>query len=340
MIILINGPLGIGKTELSWRLLEYFERGVMLDGDYIGAVHPFEIYDPGRIDYLYQTLQVLVAHHRAHGYQNFVINYVFEEAHSLSRLRNMLAELDDVLYAFRLVCDSQEAERRIRQRGKASGLDAERISWEVERSRQLAAIQQTAALQGDLGYPLDTSLLSVQQTAQAIWDVIHEHIILVPYRPEWEQLFLAEKERVQHTLGELALKIHHIGSTAVPGLSAKPVIDLMIEIPSLDQAATCILPLQSLGYAFIAHPENIDRRFFRKGVPRSYHLHLVEQNSQVLQDHLDFRDALRMDNSLRQGYQDLKIELASRFAEQRKAYTDQKSAFVMEALKAYRSQRK
>ena len=339
MIILINGPLGIGKTELSWTLLEYFERGVMLDGDFIGAVHPFEIYDPERIDYLYQTLRLLVAHHRAHGYLNFVINYVFEETQSLSRLRNMLAELDEVMYAFRLVCDPQEAERRIRQRGKTNGLDAKRISWEVERARQLAAIQQAAALQGDLGYPLDTSHLSVQQTAQAIWDVIHEHITLVAYRPEWEQLFLAERERVQHALGDLALKVHHIGSTCVPGLSAKPVIDIMVEIPSLEYTAACIPPLQSLGYIFIDHPENVDRRFFRKGSPRSHHLHLVTQNSQVLQDHLDFRDLLRMDDALRQRYQDLKIELASRFAEERKAYTDHKSAFVMEALQAYRSQR-
>ncbi len=339
MIILINGPLGIGKTDLSWALLEFFERGVMLDGDFIGAVHPFEIYDPGRIEYLYQTLLLLVSHHRANGYFNFVINYVFEEAQSLSRLRGMLAEQDDILYAFRLVCDPQEAERRIRQRGQSAGLEAERLAWEVERSRELAAIQQEAALQGDLGYPLDTSHLSVQQTAQAIWDVIHERIILVPYRPEWEQLFLAEQERVQHALGDLALNIHHIGSTSIPGLSAKPVIDLMVEIPSLEHTAACIPPLQSLGYTFIDHPENIDRRFFRKGSPRSHHLHLVVQNSQVLQDHLDFRDVLRMDNSLRQRYQDLKVELASRFAEERKAYTDHKSAFVIEVLQAYRSQR-
>lgn len=338
MIIIINGPLGIGKTELSWALLEYYERGVMLDGDFIGAVHPFDIYDPGRIDYLYQTLQLLISHHRSHGYFNFVINYVFEEAQSLSQLRKMLAELDDVMYAFRLVCDPQEAERRIRQRGKASGLDAERISWEIERSRQLAVIQQEAALQGDLGFEMDTSHLSVQQTAQAIWDVIHERMILVPYRSEWEQLFLAEKEQVQHALGNLALNIHHIGSTSVPGLSAKPVIDLMVEVSSLEDTAACIPPLQSLGYTFIDHPENIDRRFFRKGSPRSHHLHLVTQNSQVLQDHLAFRDALRMDDALRQRYQDLKIELASRFAEERKAYTDHKSAFVLEALQAYRSQ--
>lgn len=338
MIILINGPLGVGKTDLSWALLEFFESGVMLDGDFIGAVHPFRIYDAKRIEYLYQTLHLLVAHHRAHGYLNFVINYVFEDAQSLSRLRSLLAELDDVIYAFRLLCDSQEAERRIRLRGQSAGLDAERLSWEISRGRELAAIQQAAALQGDLGYPIDTSSLSVQQAAQAIWDVIHERVTLTPYRPEWEQLFQVEKERVKQALGDLAVNIHHVGSTAVPGLSAKPVIDLMVEVPSLEQTAVCIPALQILGYVFIDHPENIDRRFFRKGSPRSHHLHLVEQNSQVLWDHLDFRDALRADDVLRQKYQCLKEELAERFSRERKAYTDHKGAFVIKALQAYRSQ--
>ncbi len=339
MIIIINGPLGIGKTELSWALLEFFERGVMLDGDYLGAVHPFEIYNADRIEYLYQTLTLLVAHHRAHGYLNFVINYVFEEAQSLSRLRNLLAGLDEVIYVFRLVCDPLEAERRIRQRGLSAGLDAESLAWEIARAKELADIQQAAALRGDLGYPIDTSSLSIQQTVQSIWDVIHERIILVPYQPEWERLFQAEKERVQHVLGELAINIHHIGSTAVPGLSAKPVIDLMVEIPSLEQTAACIPPLQALGYVFIDHPENVDRRFFRKGSPRSHHLHLVEHDSQVLQDHLDFRDALRKDEVMRQGYQDLKQELAARFDSERKAYTDHKGSFVIKALQAYRRQR-
>lgn len=339
MIIIINGPLGIGKTELSWALLEFFERGVMLDGDYIGAVHPFEIYNAERIEYLYQTLTLLVAHHRAHGYLNFVINYVFEEAQSLSRLRNLLSGFDEVIYTFRLVCDPLVAEKRIWQRGLSVGLDAEHLSWEIARAEELAAIQQAAALQGDLGYPIDTSGLSVQQTAQAIWEVIHEQIILVPYQSEWKQQFLAEKKRVKLALGELALNIHHIGSTSVPGLAAKPIIDLMVEIPNLEHTAACIPPLQALGYVFIDHPENVDRRFFRKGSPRSHHLHLVEHDSQVLQDHLDFRDALRKDAVMRQGYQDLKHALAARFDSERKAYTDHKGSFVIKALQAYRRQR-
>lgn len=339
MIIIINGPLGVGKTELSWALLELFDQAVMLDGDFIGAVHPFEIYNSERIEYLYQTLRVLVSHHRSNGYLNFVINYVFEEAESLNRLRHLLRDLDKSIYAFRLVCDPQEAERRIQRRGQAAGLDFERLSWEINRAKQLADIQQTAAMKGDLGYPIDTSYKDVQQIACEIWDVIHERITLVPYQSEWRQFFELEKELVQQALGDVALNVHHIGSTAVPDLAAKPVIDLMVEIPSLEYTAACIPPLKTLGYSFIDHAENVERRFFRKGSPRSHHLHLVAQGSQVLQDHLDFRDALCSDSSLRQHYQALKEQLADAFSDNRKSYTDHKSAFVVKALEIYRSQR-
>ncbi len=77
MIIIINGPLGVGKTEVSQKLVELFDKGVMLDGDAIGAVHPFKIYDDERIEYLYQTIRHLVAFHIQHGYSNFVINRHF-----------------------------------------------------------------------------------------------------------------------------------------------------------------------------------------------------------------------------------------------------------------------
>ena len=85
MIIILNGPCGIGKTAVSWELAALFERAVMLDGDYIGAVHPLAIYDAARVDYLYRTLRHLVAWQIAQGdYHNFVINYVFESPESLA----------------------------------------------------------------------------------------------------------------------------------------------------------------------------------------------------------------------------------------------------------------
>lgn len=171
MIIIINGPLGIGKTQVSEKLIEYFDRAVMLDGDYIGAVHPFEIYDEARIEYLYQTLRHLTAYHVEHGYRNFVINYVFESAASLARLRGLLADLDGEIYAFRLTCTESEMERRIRSRAVGRPEEPDFLAWELQRFRQLTAIQEAASRQGDLGCVIDTSQLNVAQVADAIWRI-------------------------------------------------------------------------------------------------------------------------------------------------------------------------
>ena len=338
MIIIINGPLGIGKTEVSWKLAEYFERGVMLDGDYLGAVHPFEIYDQGRTEYLYRTLQHVVAFHVEQGqYRNFVINYVFEQPEELARLRHLLADLDDEIYAFRLVCGEEEMERRIRQRAGLLPPDPGGLSWELNRFRELLAIQDEAAQRGDLGFVIDTTHLDVEGVAQAIWSNIREEVALIPYDPAWAGQFAAEARLIQGALGGLAVEIEHIGSTAVPGLSAKPVIDILVTVRRLEDAAACIAPLQKLGYTFIDYPQNTERRFFRKGLTRTHHLHIVEQGHPEQRDHLDFRDALRSDVQLLADYQALKTGLAERYRHDRARYSEMKTAFVRQALARWRS---
>jgi GrpB-like predicted nucleotidyltransferase (UPF0157 family)/predicted kinase len=328
--IIINGPCGVGKTEVSWDLVARFDKGVMLDGDFIGAVHPFEIYDDERIEYLYQTLRHLVAFHVAHGYHNFVINYVFETPQSLARLRHLLADLDDVVYAFRLTCAEDEMERRIRARNTGQEME-----WHLKRFRELRAIQATNAARGDLGYVIDTTSLNVSQVADAIWKNVHEAVELAPYDPGWPAQYEAERARVQAALGDLAVEIHHIGSTAVPGLEAKPVIDILVAVRKLEDAMACVAPLQALGYTFIDYAQNTDRRFFRKGMPRTHHLHIVEQGSATMIQHLAFRDILRAHPELRQQYAQLKAELAARYKRDRATYTDSKSAFVKNVLASY-----
>jgi GrpB-like predicted nucleotidyltransferase (UPF0157 family)/predicted kinase len=336
MIVIINGPCGIGKTSVSWALVGHFDRAVMLDGDYIGAVHPFEIYDEARVEHLYQTLRHLLAFHSEHGeYHNFVINYVFETPASLARLRNLLSDLDDEIYAFRLTADAAAIAQRIQGREDE---EAE-LNWYLSRYQELVAIQERAAAQGDMGFIVDTTGLNAGEVADVIWRNLHEAVVLVPYDPAWPAQYAAERARVAAALGDLAPEIHHIGSTAVPGLVAKPVIDLMVAVRHLDDAADCIAPLQALGYAFIDHPENIDRRFFRKGLPRTHHLHIVEAGSATLADHLDFRDALRADPALREAYAALKTELAARHKHERATYTDSKTAFVREVLARWRANR-
>lgn len=104
MIVLINGPLGVGKTDTAWALLELYDRAVMLDGDFIGAVHPFEIYDSQRLIDLFDTLHLLVEHYQKKGYPHAVINYVFETPDQMAALRKRMAEIEPRICAYRLTC--------------------------------------------------------------------------------------------------------------------------------------------------------------------------------------------------------------------------------------------
>src|SRR4051794_6127767 len=116
MIVIINGPLGIGKTSTSWQLLWHFERGVMLDADHVAAFHPFDFYNDAHLDYAHATLRVLVAHHLRHGFQDFVINWVFETPSQLMRLKQELAEFGLPIHVYRLFCAEPEVARRIQAR--------------------------------------------------------------------------------------------------------------------------------------------------------------------------------------------------------------------------------
>ncbi|MBN1260483.1 MAG: GrpB family protein [Anaerolineae bacterium] len=333
MIVIITGPCGIGKTSVAWALVKRFERAVVLEGDSIGAVHPFEIYDDVRIEYLYQTLRHLIAFHVARGgYHNFVIDYVFETPASLARLRELLGSVDDDIFVFRLLADDAAIEQRIRQREADPG-------WYLDRYQELVAIQAQAALEGDMGTPVQTTGLDVEQVAGVIWGLLHDEIIVAPYDPAWPQRFEVERARVAQALGDLALEIHHVGSTAAPGLAAKPIIDILVVVRHLDDAPACAPALARLGYRFIDHPDNVDRRYFRKGHPRTHHLHIVAQGTAAHRDTLAFRDALRADPDLRDAYARLKVALGEQYRHDRSAYTAHKTDFVRKVLAITRETR-
>ncbi len=330
MFVLINGPLGIGKTETSWELLALFERAVMLDGDYLGAVQPFDLHSPARVDYLYQTLRQAAGWHWQHGYRHFVINYVFEEPASAASLRRLLAELDPEVYTFRLVCAEDEIARRIRQRG--AHLEPDLLEWELQRAKQLLSIQNANALHGDLGYLIDTTQLSARQAAGQIHAILHEAVQIEPYSPLWPQQFESERQQIAPALAGREARIEHVGSTAVPGLSAKPIIDILVSLPDLARGVECIPALAGLGYTFVDYPENSERLFFRKGFPRTHHLHIVQAGSREESEKLRFRDALRTDPALRAAYQALKQELAQTHRQARAHYAEQKTQFVRKVL--------
>ena len=334
MIVIITGPCGIGKTSVAEALTTHFDRAVLLDGDYIGAVHPFEIYDDERIDYLYRTLEFLTAFHIREGkYHNFVIPYVFETPDSLADLRMRLANYDDEIYAFRLIASDSAIEERIIKREGVAGED---VGWYLNRYRELVVIQENAARYGDMGFEVDTTGCTAVQVADVIWENLHERITLVPYDVKWPELYAEEKTLISGALADMILGTHHIGSTAVPGMPAKPIIDIMIAVRSLEKAHHLIYPLRLLGYRYINYPQNTDRWFFRKGVPRTHHIHIVEDGSDTQKDHLDFRNALRADDQTREAYAELKSTLAARNTQNRAKYAENKGEFIARVLKAWR----
>ena len=163
MIIIINGSLGVGKSSVSQELHYKFEKSVYLDGDFIGYVHPFEIYDQARIDHLYRTLALLVGFHQQNGYHNFVINYVFESPGSLKDLIDRLAPLDSSIHTYWLTCDEAEQASRIRGRGQ------DQLEWELARFVELKQIQSAASRQGFIGKEVNTTGLTSVQVAEVIW---------------------------------------------------------------------------------------------------------------------------------------------------------------------------
>jgi len=164
MIIIINGSLGVGKTSVADQLHYKFDKSVHLDGDFIGDVHPFEIYDDARIDHLYRSLELLIGFHQKNGYHNFVINYVFESSESLQKLLDLLLPLDSSIHTFWLTCDEEEQARRIRNRGR------EEIQWELNRFVELQRIQRKASQHGFIGKEVDTTRLTSKEAAEAIWN--------------------------------------------------------------------------------------------------------------------------------------------------------------------------
>ena len=159
-------------------------------------------------------------------------------------------------------------------------------------------------------------------------------IEIVAYDPEWPSRFAAERELLLDTLGPwLAGEIEHVGSTAVHGLAAKPVIDVMAPVASLEESRPALDRLARIDYWYAPYREDVEH-WFCKPSPghRTHHLHLVPLGSPLWNEMLAFRDALRADAALAREYGELKGRLAFQFRDDREAYTDAKEPFVARVL--------
>jgi GrpB-like predicted nucleotidyltransferase (UPF0157 family) len=155
-----------------------------------------------------------------------------------------------------------------------------------------------------------------------------------PYDSAWPALFRAEADRLRHhfALTGIPIALEHTGSTAVPGLAAKPILDILAGYEIGASVPAYIEAFIGADYVHRGEQEIPGREFFRQGNPRAYHVHLTAIDSAFWRDHLTFRDRLRADDVLRDAYATLKRDLAMRFPRDREAYISAKAAFVQEVL--------
>lgn len=157
---------------------------------------------------------------------------------------------------------------------------------------------------------------------------------LSPYTPQWEGAFREELTRLKASIGAYVLDVQHVGSTAIPGLVAKPILDISVAVEDLEQAERCIQPLLEIGYEHRGENGIPRRRYFVRGNPRSHHLHMVEAGSENWAAMVRFRDHLRLHPDVVEAYAKLKLLLAAQFSSDRAAYQAGKTEFIQQILQA------
>ena len=162
-------------------------------------------------------------------------------------------------------------------------------------------------------------------------------IRIVEYNPEWPQQFDRHAERIRKALGGTALQISHIGSTAVPGLAAKPIIDILVVVSSSADESSYLPQMEAAGFELrVREPDWHEHRMFRTPA-RDVHVHVYSDGCEEIERNVIFRDRLRTHDRDRQRYRDLKQQLASRDWPDMNAYAAAKTELVEDIIAAARS---
>lgn len=160
---------------------------------------------------------------------------------------------------------------------------------------------------------------------------------VVPYDPAWPIEFESTRAALASAVGDVATSIEHIGSTAVPGLAAKPTIDILMVVESTESFLQVVPKVEALGFdyrrqnTFVGSPEHLFLRKVQNG-KRTHHLHVLRLESPEIDEYRRFRDALRADPAFAREYESLKLELAARHGSDRMRYVEVKSDWVDERL--------
>lgn len=157
-------------------------------------------------------------------------------------------------------------------------------------------------------------------------------VFLHPWTNTWLEEFLFEKEKIQ-IIDKDIIAVHHIGSTAVKDLSAKPILDIAVEIKNFQSGEKISDKLKRLGYTYAGTNILPDRHYLIKGEPRTHQIHMYQSGSEYLQEQLIFRDYLRKNTEVRKEYQQLKMQLAKANKTDKHKYAEEKTTFIQSILK-------
>ncbi len=158
---------------------------------------------------------------------------------------------------------------------------------------------------------------------------------LVKYNPKWWQSFEREAKKIKKVFGREVLTIQHVGSTSIPGILAKPIIDIVLIVPSLQKAKCYISKLKAIGYALKKNDTKKERLFFTKGPEkkRTRYLHIGELGSSYAERMIFFRDYLRQHKSTAKKYSELKEILAKKYPDKREIYAKRKKGLIERIVK-------
>ncbi|HLY86147.1 MAG TPA: GrpB family protein [Gaiellaceae bacterium] len=333
-IYLISGPMAAGKSTVARALAERFERSVHLEGDLFrrsvvrGRV---EMTPDASAEALGQLqLRYRLATTAADAYLDAGFTVALEDVFAPEQLGELRTSIRGRPCHVIVLLPSPEA---LAERDGERAAKAYR-AWTVE---QLHAVFAEAAFR--VGIWLDTSTLRVEETVDRILAETSSErspIVVADYDPAWPALFEHFAEPLRVALP--GASVEHVGSTAVPGLAAKPIVDLDVVVGSPDDVPGAIEALAGLGYVYQGDKGVPGREaFLWPASSEPHHVYVVVAGSEPYRDHVNFRDRLLADPATAREYSALKRELAERFGDNRIGYTEEKSEFVASVLAAARS---
>jgi GrpB-like predicted nucleotidyltransferase (UPF0157 family)/chloramphenicol 3-O-phosphotransferase len=333
VVYLITGPMAAGKSTVARLLASRFARGVHLEGDLFrrSIVSGREEVTPDlRPEAMEQLrLRYRLAASAADTYAGAGFTVALEDVVAgplLGEFRTMIRSRPCHVVVL-LPSVEAIAEREASRRQKGYG------AWTIE-----ALYEGFVASTPRVGTWLDTTEMSPDETVDEILKrttTTRAAIVIADPDPGWPALFERLAEPVREALGGIGARVEHVGSTSVPGLAAKPIVDMDVVLASAADVQAAIERLRGLGYVYQGD-KGIDGReafLWPAGAP-VHHLYVVVEGNRPHAEHVRFRDHPRNSPDVARAYAALKRDLARRHGADRLAYTEAKTAFIAAALRA------